>query len=439
MSKQFFGGLSAGPQWPDLIMNEGPLPKAAAGQFSGIPDGEINERVSGLLNDVHPYVYGQAARMATQTQLAHPHRVQMAIPVLCVPAPKAEAGCTGDPKLEHVFCDGDLAFTVNMPQDMLHATSQYCLLPFGVGDAYAPLINLATVNYLLWGLQVGRLQPNGARWERYFTHLCRGQYKPSAGSDNYAKEDIFYFLQTFIRPFGVMHGSEKQGGQHEGKRSAVIYPVDYVSSFAVQGKLLKVNNLWRNHHAASGCHLVLELAETRVDQPIIDFDLSCCCRRTERVQVGVKRFFYLKPSVSVHKTITREPHIFIGMCMQSQSAYETSAYEEVQWNCLACTKGLPLEMIFAPRFVESDAMVLAKHAVPEEVVPDAPPPAAVAVSDAAFPAAVAATHAFTGKQMPQATQTSASAVPKRPAADQAPHTGEAFKKAKPAAAAADKT
>ena len=215
MSKQFFGGLSAGPQWPDLIMNEGPLPKAAGGQFSGIPDGEINERVSGLLNDVHPYVYGQAARMATQTQLAHPHRVQMAIPVLCVPAPKAEAGCTGDPKLEHVFCDGDLAFTVNMPQDMLHATSQYCLLPFGVGDAYAPLINLSTVNYLLWGLQVGRLQPNGARWERFFTHLCRGQYKP--GGDNYAKEDIFYFLQTFIRPFGVMHGSEKQGGAARGE------------------------------------------------------------------------------------------------------------------------------------------------------------------------------------------------------------------------------
>ena len=435
MSKQFFGGLSAGPQWPDLIMNEGPLPKAAGGQFSGIPDGEINERVSGLLNDVHPYVYGQAARMATQTQLAHPHRVQMAIPVLCVPAPKAEAGCTGDPKLEHVFCDGDLAFTVNMPQDMLHATSQYCLLPFGVGDAYAPLINLATVNYLLWGLQVGRVQPNGARWERFFTHLCRGQYKPAI-DNNYTKEEIFYFLQTFIRPFGVMHGSEKQGGQHEGKRTAVIYPVDYVSSFAVQGKLLKVNNLWRNHHAASGCHLVLELAETRVDQPIIDFELSCYCRRTERVQVGVKRFFYLKPSVSVHKTITREPHIFIGMCMQSQSAYETSAYEEVQWNCLASTKGLPLEMIFAPRFVESDAMVLAKHAVPEEVVPDALPPAAVAVSDAAFPA-VTATHAFMGKLVQQQTTQTSAQIPKRPAADQT--GGEAAKKAKPAAATADKT
>ena len=364
MARQFFGGLNAGPEWPDLIMNQGPLPSQppGAGQFSGIPDGEIDERVTSLLDDVHPYAYGKADRMATQTQLAHPHRVQLAIPVLCIPAPRADGGTNFDPKLEHAFWDGDVAFTVQMPYEMLQATAQYCIVPYGMGGMFAPLINLATVNYLLWGLQIGAHASGGQRWKQFFLQLCEGNDFAATGGD-FTEELIFNFLQTYIRPFGVMHGSEKQGGQHEGKNTPVTNPVDYVTSFAVAGKLLKVNNLWRSFNLQGDSHLVLEVTRTPESLTSISFELSACSRRTERVQVP-KPFYYLKPIVPALKTVTAHPHIYLGMCLVPQQAYETTSYGQVEWNTLASSRVLPLEMIFSPRFEEGDRIRLERSCVP---------------------------------------------------------------------------
>jgi hypothetical protein len=393
MSREFFGGLHAGPQWPDLIMNQGPLPDRppGGGQFAGIPDGEINERVTSLLGDVHPYAYGTAARMATQTQLAHPHRVQLAIPVLCIPAPQADGGTNFDPKLEHVFFDGDVAFTLQMPFEMLQATAQYCLVPYGIGGSYAPLVNLATVNYILWGLQVGSRLSGGHRWQKFFMQLCQGDHLACEGE--FTEEMVFRFLQTFIRPFGVMHGSEKQGGQHEGKNTAVTFPVDYVSTFAVAGKLLKVNNLWRNSNVSGDSELVLELVQSALTQGCISFELSANNRRTERVQVP-RPFFYLSPTVPELKSVTERPRINLGIALVPQQAYETTSHGQVQWNALACTRGLPLEMIFAPRFEESDRMWLERRKAPCGSKPVPPPPVAVPAPSASVAVTSAAAHLY---------------------------------------------
>ena len=268
--------------------------------------------------------------MATQTQLEHPHRVQLAIPVLCIPTPRADGGTHYDPKLEQALWDGDVEFTVQKPCEMLQTTAQYCIVPYGMGGMCAPLINLVTVNYLLWGLQIGAHAPGGQRWKQFFLQLCEGNDFAATGGE-FTEELTFNFLQTYIRPFGVMHGSEKQGGQHEGKSTPVTNPVDYVSSFAVAGKLLKVNNLWRNFNVQGDSHLVLELTRTPDSLTSITFELSAHSRRTERVQVP-KPFYYLKPMVLALKMVTERPHIYLGMGLAPQQAYETTSYGHVEWN-----------------------------------------------------------------------------------------------------------
>lgn len=54
------------------------------------------------------------------------------------------------------------------------------------------------------------------------------------------------------------------GGQHEGGENRVAtYPVDYVGSFLIDGKCIKINNLWRHNNIAAGDDLVLVLEETK--------------------------------------------------------------------------------------------------------------------------------------------------------------------------------
>jgi hypothetical protein len=44
----------------------------------------------------------------------------------------------------------------------------------------------------------------------------------------YNYEDLKHIVRHLIRPFGIAHGSEKQGGQHEGGMSPVTWPVNLV-------------------------------------------------------------------------------------------------------------------------------------------------------------------------------------------------------------------
>lgn len=58
---------------------------------------------------------------------------------------------------------------------MVVGPSEFCQARNLPGRALAQLVNLATVNYLLWGLQVGRLQlGSNSRWQASWPHaqLC---------------------------------------------------------------------------------------------------------------------------------------------------------------------------------------------------------------------------------------------------------------------------
>ena len=48
----------------------------------------------------------------------------------------------------------------------------YAAVPHGTSTNAVQLVNLATVNYVLWGLQVGQHMQGGARWRLFFNNLC---------------------------------------------------------------------------------------------------------------------------------------------------------------------------------------------------------------------------------------------------------------------------
>jgi hypothetical protein len=56
------------------------------------------------------------------------------------------------------------------------------------------------------------------------------------------------------RPSCIAHGSEKQGGQHEGSMPPVTSPVSLVISLTLDGKEANMDNLniWHKHNVEAG-------------------------------------------------------------------------------------------------------------------------------------------------------------------------------------------
>jgi hypothetical protein len=357
----FFAELLRGNvRMPDAAINYGgkPLPAIPPGssQFS-TPDGRFNEHalpLSGLL----PYAYGAAARISTQTQMAHPNRVQLIIAKLFLPSPQADVSNVNIPPLEHSISDGDLVFSFRMTSDMTAYGSQFFSAPYGYASKAVPLLNLATVNYILWGLQVGLRLPRSTQWMLFFAKLLHN-HPILQDIENMSQEHVWNFIRTFLRPFAIQHGGDMQGGRHEGDQDTIVThgAVDYVSSFAIEGKLLHVNNLWRDHDVHEGDDLVLSLS--RMDAPHADlfFDLCSSARahRTERVPV-TGSWYYLRPDVLPYKSFSDAHYLHIGRSQKYCSLYSRGR-DICCWNARMCVvPGAPLQMTFEPGFVQSDDM-----------------------------------------------------------------------------------
>ena len=356
----FFGPLRNGAfRMPDSAINAmGPLPSIPGGspQFS-TPDGQYNQH--GLpLTGLTPYAFGASARISTQTQMAHPNRVALIVPKLYLPSPQADVATLGDPVLEHSISDGDLVFSFRMSSDMTAYGSQYFVAPYGYASKAVPLINLATVNYILWGLQVGMRLQRHTHWSTFFAKLTHN-HRLMSQVENMTKENIWNFIRTYIRPFAIQHGGDMQGGRHEGETDTIVThgAVDYVSSYAIEGKLLHVNNIWRDFNVHEGDDLGLEL--TRMEAPHSDlfFDLSSSIRahRTERASVQ-HPFYYLRPIVVPFKSFAEEPYIHVGRSQKYCSLY-SRGQDICCWNArMGVVPGAPLQITFEPGYVQSDDM-----------------------------------------------------------------------------------
>ena len=366
MANPFFTALLNGNiRMPDAAINHGgggPFPSIPTGatQFS-TPDGQYN--MHGLpTGSLSPYSYGKAARISTQTQMAHPNRVQLIIPKLYLPSPQSDIANMDNPVLEHSISDGDLVFSFRMTPDMTCYGSQYFAAPYGYSSKAVPLINLATVNYILWGLQVGLRLPRCLHWKLFFSKLLHNH--PILNNVEHLSVDhVWNFLKTYIRPFGIQHGGDTQGGRHEGETDPIVThgAADYVSSYAIEGKLLHVNNLWRDYDVHEGDDLILSL--TRMEAPHADvfFDLSSSTRshRTERTPI-TNGWFFLRPSVREFKSFADAPHIHIGRSQKYCSLY-SRGQDMCCWNARMCVvPGAPLQLTFEPGFVQSDDMFYAE-------------------------------------------------------------------------------
>lgn len=380
MASNFFSALLSGsitgPQ--SLINAGGPLPSIpsnAAPQYHAIPDGKINppeqsRLLQGGLQDFI-YAYGpNPSRITTQTQMNIPNKIQLIIPKLFIPAAVSDGSAYQDPILEHATTDGDLVFSLKMNREMVGMGSQsYVIYPQGYTDRAVKLVNLATANYILWGLQVGAYhgQGGGSRWKSFFSHLCKSKAPSFSARDGEKKsheekmEEIWNFIKTYLAAYGVQHGSDMQGGQHEGSKTRVVSTnaVDYVSSFAVEGKILKMNNLWRSFDVNENDDLVLALRYMPPQQSNLHFVLSSSNRsnRTELAPV-TNGWWFLNPEVLEFKTLIDTPHIHIARSQKMISAFTQSSFgmDTPSWNARSSIHGPPLQVTLETSFVPSDFM-----------------------------------------------------------------------------------
>jgi hypothetical protein len=246
-------------------------------------------------------------------------------------------------------------------------TVAYFAAPHGFADRAVKLINLPTVNYILWGLQVGLFGPKKTRWRSFFNHLTRTGFRLDTATID---EDVVWnFIQTYLRPFAVQHGGDQQGGMHEGDTNRVVThgAVDYVSSFAIEGKLRHVNNLWRDHDVRENDDLILALRHKAPPHSDLQFVLSSSVRATRNERVPVNGgFYYLRPEVLQHRSFSDVPYIHIGRSQLYCSAY-TRGVEACCWNArMPVTPGAPLLMTFEPCFVGSDRMFYRMHEIEDD-------------------------------------------------------------------------
>lgn len=264
----FFGGLRSGIQFPQVVMNQGPLPGAGGlpQPLHEQPDARINYG-SSLLGNLTPYAYGEPGYLSSQNAYLNiPHKIQKIVPVVYLPEARNPAKEMVD--LSHPIDDGDLAFVVRLDRKSMFCTglSNTSMRRAGLGTAIDPFINLCTLNYILSGMQLGITGDDPSNlWIELLSNLNSARFGRQAGSgrdyraDPVNLNDIIHVVRHCIRPFGITRGSEKQGGQDESTISPATWPVSFVVSLTVDGKESNVLNIWHHHDLSAGEDLVLRL------------------------------------------------------------------------------------------------------------------------------------------------------------------------------------
>lgn len=254
-----FGNLNS-IQYPDVVMNQGPLPTIGRlpTPLHDTPDSRINYG-SALLGDITPYAYGEPGYLSSQNSYLHiPHRVQKVIPLLHLPEPSGKTTFT----LSHGVDDSDLVFVLRLDKNSIFCKGTRSGRP--LGTIIDTLINLPTFNYILAGIQINMsTDPDGNNhlWKEFLLNLRPMNDAPDRdyNVNKLNLEDIMHIVKNCVRPFGIMRGSEKQGGQSEVTLSAVNWPVPFIGTLVVDGKESNVVNIWHFHDISAGDDLVLRL------------------------------------------------------------------------------------------------------------------------------------------------------------------------------------
>jgi hypothetical protein len=250
MSSSLFDGMS-NVRKPDVIMNEGPLPGSAPPFF---PAARINYS-SDLLGDISPYDYGKPTNLSDQTSYLNiPHKIAKIVPQLNLPNANSE----GSFPLSHAVDIGDIGFVLRIDRRGSVVTNLAAFERLKLTRMIDPLVNIATVNYILAGLQRFWNNRDAFNWQQLMVDL---RYVEDAYAERGAFNvgDAIRFVTEIARPWGIPHTSELQGGQHEGGASPITFPVNFISSFNVSGLTRNICNIWSQHNVSAGDDLILKL------------------------------------------------------------------------------------------------------------------------------------------------------------------------------------
>lgn len=314
----FFGGVQAGITTPQTVMNSGPLPPLDMGGMpyglNGTPDARINYN-SNLLGDISPYAYGEPGRLSTQSSYINiPNRIQKVVPVVWLPDPSFEQQKF---MLSHAVDDGDVAFAVRDLHMKSVPGSKEMNRTYSTRN-YHPFINLATTNYLLAGLQIAQADANSLppSWQT----LAASLGLPDDGE--VSPEDISYV----ITPFGVVHGSEKQGGGHEGSNGPVTWASNFVTTMYIDGHVRNLANLWRNVDISAGQHLCFQMRKVPLPELYTlnhyqKATVRKCFSREQREAVGGTVLQLVPDAVGSQTFSLRQPYWRIAMSYVGSPKY----------------------------------------------------------------------------------------------------------------------
>jgi len=164
-------------------------------------------------------------------------------------------------EISHAVDDSDVAFAMRLDRrstvcSML-GTSNTKLHKVGTNiDAF---INLATLNYLLAGLQLCYVHSHTEKSKWFDLLYDLDQYTYASIGTQLTLWDLRYITRELIVPFGIVRGSEKQGGQDETGLSPATWPVNFVCNMVLDGHDRNVVNYWHNHDISAGDDLVFRL------------------------------------------------------------------------------------------------------------------------------------------------------------------------------------
>lgn len=164
-------------------------------------------------------------------------------------------------EMSHPVDDSDIAFCMRLDR-----SSTICSMMGSKGAArhrvstsLDAFINLPTLNYILAGIQLCYVPSHRdkSKWHDLLYDMDQVRFKENDTKLGFM--DIRYIVRELIRPFGVIRGSEKQGGQDETGLASATWPVNFVANIVLDGKDRDVNNIWHYHDVDAGDDLVLRL------------------------------------------------------------------------------------------------------------------------------------------------------------------------------------
>ena len=361
----------AGFEFPDVLMNSGPLPSTAGGPAGsdGSVDGVING-TSALLENISPYAFGKSARTGSDRNYQQiPHRFQYIIPRLYIPHFDTDRRI----HISHAVDQGDIAFLLYGGERAWLTTDKQ----FGARAPQCAFATIEVVNYILLCIQASQTRDWKLIREDLIKHRDFTQAMERRTKQEYERFDdlkIFKAIRLLVQqvfvPHGICAGSEHQGGQHEHTGGHPVQAaVNFVTTMTVDGKNVDLVNYWYGLSMIAGDELIFRLEKQEIKESK-EFHLSRYYK--EPVSVSVNPYTRVDPN-------NPPPHMnksywqLVPDIMRKAPIQTDALFDDKHWWCdhrcegywriaqtfqtrmqnnssNAFTRGLPLEVTFAPVF-----------------------------------------------------------------------------------------